>query len=427
MFLLNRGYRRTINEEIDRINGSVLLPSGNVSEKLLRMPPEYNRVLVDPQLYLASLLPNECEKVCARLATFPWFGVRGLPEFDSSDIGLREWEVGVRDRIRAVWPGRAPRGNAIGNAAASAIEFQLQMRVSFVILPSPLITEREDEAQTQAEWLDAGVDAATRLEVGQPVVATIAVHEAVLNDAAFEPAGFLDTIVDQVTARENVDGVYIVIAQEGGASHPFETATSVLRAYLHLVRACSERPYETIITNFADIFGLACMGMGATIVASGPSHSLRRLSMAGFHEQGGGRPLPQYYSHPCIGEFLPETHLSNVIARNRGALRRVRDETDFSTSLLDALDRGDSASSVPAWAEGQNNVAEAQRHFIARFAAEAHAISRRRDRTERAQHARDWLEDALATRLFLANRFGDAGRVGRYAPADVWLDLLERV
>ena len=137
MFLLNRGYRRTINEEIDRINGSVLLPSGNVSEKLLRMPPEYNRVLVDPQLYLASLLPNECEKVCARLATFPWFGVRGLPEFDSSDIGLREWEVGVRDRIREVWPGRAPRGNAIGNAAASAIEFQLQMRVSFVILPSP--------------------------------------------------------------------------------------------------------------------------------------------------------------------------------------------------------------------------------------------------------------------------------------------------
>lgn len=58
MFFLNRGYRRTINEEIDRINGSVLLPSGNVSEKLLRMPPEYNRVLVDPQLYLASLPPN---------------------------------------------------------------------------------------------------------------------------------------------------------------------------------------------------------------------------------------------------------------------------------------------------------------------------------------------------------------------------------
>lgn len=423
MFFLNRGYQRRINENIDRISGSILLPSANVSERLLRMSAEYPRVLIDPQLYLAGLTAGECEKVCARLATYPWFGVRDLPDFDSAEIGLREWEGRVRAHVQRAWPSRAPVGNGIANAAALAVDFQLRMRVTFIILASPLITEREDEAQTQAEWLDAGVRAATTLEAEQPVLATIALHESVLNERAFEPGGFLDTIIDQVAARDGVDGVYIVIAQES-AGHPFETDRRVLRAYLHLVRACRNRPYETIVTNFADVFGIACMGAGATAMASGPSQALRRLSLAGFQEQGGGRPLPQYYSHRCIGEFLSESHL-NVIARTRGTLRQVRDETDFSASLLDALDRGASAAAVPAWAESQNNVAEAYHHFIARLASEGHAVGRRRDRTERAQHVRDWVEDAIAARLFLGSRLGEAGIVGRYAPADQWLELFD--
>ena len=147
--------------------------------------------------------------------------------------------------------------------------------------------------------------------------------------------------------------------------------------------------------------------------------------MAGFHEQGGGHALPQYYSHPCIGEFLPETHLSNAIAQNRWALRHIRDRTDFSISLLDALERGKSAASVPAWAEGKNNIAEAQRHFVSRFAAEAHKVGRRRDPAQRAQHVRDWLEDAIVIKMFLESRFGEAALVGRYASARSWLDLFE--
>src|SRR4051812_36617327 len=110
MFLLNRGYRRTISEPIDRIQGSILLPYGNVSEKLLRMPPEYPRVLVDPQLYLAALSAADCEKACARLATYPWFGVTNVPEFDSSEQGLRAWETRIRERVQRLWPGREPRG-----------------------------------------------------------------------------------------------------------------------------------------------------------------------------------------------------------------------------------------------------------------------------------------------------------------------------
>src|SRR5262245_32901459 len=138
MFFLNRGYRRTINEEIERISGSILLPSGNVSEKLLRMPAEYPRVLVDPQLYLSTLSSRDCEKVCARLATYPWFAVNGLPDFDSTEIGLRDWENAIRERIGRLWPGRPPQGNGIAQAISVAINFQLNLRVHFVILPSPL-------------------------------------------------------------------------------------------------------------------------------------------------------------------------------------------------------------------------------------------------------------------------------------------------
>ena len=116
MFFLNRGYRRTINEDIEHISGSVLLPSGNVSEKLLRMPAEFKRILIGPQLYLATLWPDECKKTCSRLATYPWFGIRGLPDFDSAEAGLRSWEQTIRGDIERLWPSSAPRGDAI-NAA----------------------------------------------------------------------------------------------------------------------------------------------------------------------------------------------------------------------------------------------------------------------------------------------------------------------
>src|SRR5690606_36938109 len=130
-----------------------------------------------------------------------------------------------------------------------AIEFQLNLGCNQVILPAPLISEREDEAATLGEWLDHGLAVGEEMEVGQPLLATIAVEESVLRNNAFEDGGFLDAVVDQVASREGIEGVYIVVLQTL-AEHPFTADSSVLRAYLHLCRRFRDVGYTTIIVNF---------------------------------------------------------------------------------------------------------------------------------------------------------------------------------
>lgn len=415
MFLLNLGYRWTLNDEV---RGAVFLPTGNSCAKILRAPlPDLKRVILDPQLYLAGLNAGDCRKVCARLASYPWFGV-DLPAFDSTTMSRRQWDQEMQARVADVWPGKAPEdAGDIRQACTTAIDIQQQISCTHVILPAPLITEREDEAQLQAEWLDEGLAAAQDLEVGQPLLATVALAETVLNSAAFEATGFLDTVVDQITAREGLDGVYIVVAQNDD-NHPFENSEKVQQAYLHLSKAFSDRGYGTVLTNFADVLGLACMGVGATDFSTGPSQSLRRLSMSGFRDAGGGKAFPKFYSHKIVAELATETDLDRVVQKR--LLRKVEDRTVHSEGLMDTLAAGGSASQLQAWAESQNNVATAQRHFIARMAMEARALRG----GQRAERIREWLEEAAAGMLFVNQKMGNDGKVYG-APTLKWLELFE--
>jgi len=380
MFLLNLGYQWRFTEEVE---GAVFLPTGNTCPRLLRSPlPEFKRVLLDPQLYLAGLNAADCRLVCARLASYPWFGVSNLPEFDSSSRKQREWEKEMQDLVAPQWPGSPPADMEL--ACFRAIEIQLQISCTQIILPSPLIREREDEAQTQVMWLDAGIAVAQELQVGQPLLATVAVHEATLNEAAFSSGGFLDTVVDQVTAREGLEGVYIVIIQDE-AGHPFESSGQVQSAYYYLSSAFSGRGYGTVLTNFADVFGLVCLGSGATGVASGSSQSLRRMALAGFREEGGGIALPRLYSHKLTAELATEADLDRIVQAK--LLRRVSDLSPHSDTLMQTLASGGSASQLQPWAESRSNVSTAHRHFIYRMATEEKSLMRlgMADRKERIE------------------------------------------
>src|SRR5690606_33689142 len=107
--------------------------------------------------------------------------------------------------------------------ALAAIETQAEIGCSSVILPAPMLTAREDEGASTVEWTRAGVGAAKSLGCTLPLLATVALDERVLNDAAFNPLGYLDAIVSQVSACPGISGVYIVIAQGGDPEHPFKT------------------------------------------------------------------------------------------------------------------------------------------------------------------------------------------------------------
>jgi len=422
MLLLNRGGKRAVDDGIDHVHAEVFLPAFNSIEAMRRLPSDFSpRKLVDPQLYLAGLPAAECERACGRLASFPWFGVDGLPSFDSDETGRRDWEAAVREAVRGRWPGRPPAGRNVRPAVEAALQVQLELRAASLILPTPLIAEREDEGQTAAEWLDEGIEAANRLEVEQPMLATVAIDEQALSDAAFAEGGFLDGFIDLVSAREGLDGVYIVVAQSG-QGHPFETNSRVHRAYLHLVRGFAQGGMPTIITNFADVFGLLALGAGATAVATGATQSTRRLTLAGFRDNARGAPLPRLYSHACIAEFtisgLPQ------IAGAQG-LSRIRDLTEYSRALFDTSGRRLARPVPAAWVENPNHTIEAQSHFIARLAIEAQELGRIREPQGRRDHVSDWLEGALANYLLLRERLGSAQLrdIGRFPHLEDWLML----
>jgi len=360
--------------------------------------------------------------VCARLATFPWFDIAQLPPFDSSEVTTQQWEKSIRENIEKYWRAR-PHAD-VSAASTSAIEMQLSLGCTHLILPSPLIEDREDEAQEQANWLDASIEAANELDVGQALLATVAISESVLTESAFATGGFLDAVVDQYTAREGVQGVYIVVVQTS-AGHPFETAPAVLRCYAHLVSAFKRAGVGTIITNFADTFGLACTGLGATSFATGHSQSVRRLSVAGFEDRSGGRAYPQFYSNRIVGELYTEQDLDHVVGM--GLLGRVRDLTTYSQSLIEELERGGSARDVPLWAEGMNNTAQSHKHFVSRMLKESRGLAKRSDAANK-RFCHEWLEEAAASGEFLRRRFErrDVAIKGKLAPAEEWLDCYSK-
>lgn len=423
MFLLNVGSRWNLATGVGEVRGAVFLASSNTHVRFTRNArPELARLMIDPQLYLAGLAVRSCAKVCSRLATHPWFCVPNQPVFDSDTMKVREWERAAATATAAHWPGSAPTGDDVADACAAAIECQLGFGCTDVILPTPLLDEREDAGGLLGEWLDAGLAAAEDQEVGQPVLATIAISQATLNNEAFDGGGFLEAVVDQVTARDGLAGVYIVVGLTGSGMHPFETPAPPLQAYLHLAHAFREARCETIILNFADVFGFVGMAVGATDIATGPSQSTRRLCLNAFRDDGGGIAVPHYYSHRVVGEFASERDLDRIVKAR--LFRRISDPTGYCEDLLEELASGGSAASVGAWAESQNNIAQAQRHFIARLAIEGARLQGMSPKKRRAA-IEDLLEEAEATALLIQRRVGN--EVGRLAPVDAWRDLLDAV
>lgn len=421
MFLLNVGYKWSCASNLDGLGGVIYLATGNDYQRMSRKStPDYNRSLFDPQLYLAGLDVSRCSKVCARLASYSWFGVPDMPDFDSGVSSRNEWKEQARLHVVGNWTGATPiEDTEVFNACFDCIEQQLNLSCTHVLLPSPLISEREDEASIAAQWLDKGVEAVEELEVGQPIIATVAIHESTLNDGAFEANGFLDTIVDQVTSRDGLDGVYIVIMQAQRA-HPFETLSAVNKAYLYLSNSFAQH-YGTVIVNFADLFGVVCLAGSATSVATGQSQALRRLCME-FLDKSGGRALPHFYSHPALWEPFTERDLDVCV--NRNCVARIRDVTRISRPLMDELARGGSAANLPEWAEQQSNLGAATQHFLIRIQQVVNEISSM-SIPDRLEAVNDWLETAITRQAIIDRRFSPGAPQGKMAPANGWLDLLD--
>lgn len=419
MFVLNEGYQ-WFSSNLTNLEGAIYLASGNDAERMRRSPHgNFTWKLFDPQLYLAGLSGDDSTKICARLASYAWFGLDGVPDFDSGAQGRRAWQQEMQDFVRDNWRGAAPTDEEMTMCATSAVAFQADLGCTHILTPSPLIAEREEEAEACALWIDESLNAAAELETGQPLIATVAVSEGVLNEASFNEGGFLDTVVDQVVSRNGLGGVYIVVAQTQ-PRHPLGAPSVVTRAYSHLTSAFANFGYEFVFVNFADVFGIACLGLGATGFATGKSQALRRLCLASMLDEGGGLPLPHLYSHRAVAEFLSEREMQVISEHN--LLQRVRDTTNYSQDLFQALIAGRDVSTVPAWAESRNNVTAAQKHFIARMILEGDAYSELTVE-DRLARVTTWLSRASVNQSAIINGVTPYLQTEPvYAPISEWRD-----
>lgn len=415
MFAHTIGYNQGHLDEIRALNGVITLVSGNQSFRKID-GSAFQKFLVDPQLYLATLDAATCPKTCIRLASYPWFQTPNVPACEEGKS--KEWKAQMAKKIESIWAGTLPRD--IASSVASALTYQVAAGCTSLILPTPLVVDKNDHFQVQAEWLDRSLEFLAKSKNNLPVLATISIDESQIGEDCFFPNGLFSTIVDQISSRD-INGVYLVVAQTH-KGHPFHSSKITNKTYLYLTKKFHEANIEEIVVNFADIFGIACIAAGASLISIGMSQASRRLSLKNFEESGGGgKSFPRFYSNKTIGEYLSESDLQHITKHQ--LLRRIEDRTVHSASLIDALKNGQSAATVPEWAESQNNTSAAYKHFVQSLLAFTQDIA---SATNRKNKIVEWLEDARMMQADIEKTvrktFPD-----KLAPVQEWINLIKDV
>src|SRR5204863_3374710 len=113
-------------------------------------------------------------------------------------------------------------------AVQICVDVQANVGCESIILPAPLITELFTDFTIEGMWLDAGLRLAA--DSGRSRLATVAISDSCLRPVPPEKNDLVETIIDQVSAREP-EGVYLVIetSQEGYYNAHPNTIGSMLR------------------------------------------------------------------------------------------------------------------------------------------------------------------------------------------------------
>jgi len=405
-YFINIGYRFALPQSVAP-DGSVVLAGCLPGHQLARRRinhryPHLASRYFDPQLYLAGLDPAESPQACAYLASYPWFAVQGLTTYDSGQQTQSDWTQRTRRRIATLWPRAAPTGSrAIRQAVESCVDFQLDLGVLAVILPSPLTVDPATDYAQELQWLDEGIRYAASLEEQPPVFATVAITDTCLRYQDPPQNPLLDLILDVVSARE-IDGVYLVVEQASEAADARQcTNRRTAWSLLHLVHLFSTDAQIQVGVNFAGCYGLACRAAGADFWASGWYKSTYRLRLA--DKIAGGRAYPSYWSYPAAVDFHLDNDLDNVV----GMLPQIADRTAASRGLLRALASRQRVRQVPAWRYAMSNVAAAAEHFYLSAIQAESALSAQPSAHD---HVEQWLTNADASARTVAATLGRASK-----------------
>jgi hypothetical protein len=398
MYFQNVGYRWSCIESC--VHGVVFGACHQTIEQALRRhaPVLPEHVLFDPQLYALGydLTPQEFGGLLTNLATYPWFGM-AASEYESGAESQRDWKGAIADGIDNIWENRADPCASWPETVESCVRFQEKIGATKVILPATLVADPESSLDEDFCRLDEAV-AVARTLTDKPILASLPVEEGAIRHRAFVENTLVEAIVDQVSARGNIDGIYIPVASAGAKDRlsSLNAVGAVLRM-VRLLRACSDLEVHV---NYVESLGLVALSLGATAYASGYGLKQKRFCINDFRRGGGGLPLPKFLSLSLLVDLYPERDLERL--RDARLLHLIKNDwTPSSDPLCQALSRGLGAAAVPAWEERRNNTASALTHY-----QQAHR-ARLAVGSLGSEDILAWLQSAEASALYVAERFQD--------------------
>jgi hypothetical protein len=211
-------------------------------------------------------------------------------------------------------------------------------------------------------WIDEGIRIAQEHGWDLPLLGTVAVSDSALRLEPSENA-LLDALVDQLSARTELSGVYLVIEQSQESGYYCAQKNSV-GAALKLCRGFKLGGLGRVVVSCFGWSGFLCLAAGAETWIVGWYRGERRVKVADLTDDTG-MATPTYYSHALASEIHLGDDLDRVV--DAGSFESVVDSTPASEGLVRALRRRRRSSSVAEWESRKSNVRAAREHFL--FAA----------------------------------------------------------
>lgn len=373
--------------------------------------------LLDPQLYMAGLDPAIQPTVVERLASYPWFHGQDVPQYDSGEYrNPTEWKKKHGKELLAKWTRAVPKTSAaIKRSARAAVEMQQAIGCSSIVLAGPLTTIADQTFESELAWIDAGLAACAEFRVAEPVYATVALSEAVMHNVPPTENQVIHTISNQIAARPELAGAYIVFEQADQGSYVW-TSKDPLMCLMLLVDDLVRGAGKDAIVNCFGSFGAVAVAAGASVWSSGYLLSQRRLSL----RAKSGRMRPRYYSLSLAGDVGIATDLERV--RDLDLANEILTPTDADQPLRRALAAGRGPSAVAPWQYKIGNKAAAQAHYMeimARFGAKLASMKR----ADAIRAVEEWLNRSVAlASLLIEKGFGASGQTD-IVHQKVWLDV----
>jgi hypothetical protein len=403
-------FQMAIPDDLQGIAGGVIMPAGiamhtvtrrNISKKY----PHLARRLLDPQLYLIGLNPATSRKVCANLASYPWFPVKDREPFESGKHKKQsEWKKALMQTIHEDWVGVLPAtDNEVSDAVRICLECQKSVGVEALVLPTPLTGSAQSAYDVELNWLDKGLALAKLVAPDLPVYASIALSDTAVRGDDPWANPLLDIIIDQLTSRD-ITHAYVVLEQANENGY-YCTHFNTIGALLRLTDGLKRGGVERVFMGYAGTAGLLALAAGADAWSTGWYRGERRLKLADL-EDARGMANPTYYTHSMAGEFHLDKDLDRVVAA--GFLPRLIDETPASKGLLTALKAKKSSNVVPEWRYSQSNTAASIEHFLTVCIRETNGLGAIDAETAEAT-VQQWLEGAakLASDLYSVGAFNE--------------------